>query len=41
MSNDYHEPNHRLSVHMHRKRLRTLSSLGYRVELPSTEAWFA
>jgi superfamily II DNA or RNA helicase len=29
---DYHEPTHRLSAHMHRKRLATLRTLGYALE---------
>ena len=32
---DYHEPAHRLSAHMHRKRAATLRSLGYATELRS------
>lgn len=29
---DYHEPSHRLSAHLHRKRLATLRTLGYALE---------
>jgi superfamily II DNA or RNA helicase len=31
---DYHEPAHRLSAHMHRKRVATLRTLGYGVDEP-------
>lgn len=32
---DYHEPAHRLSAHMHRKRVATLCALGYVLETAS------
>lgn len=31
---DYHEPAHRLSAHMHRKRIATLLHLGYHIDAP-------
>jgi len=37
---DYHEPAHRLSVHMHCKRLRALTTLGYRTGNPNDPGWF-
>ncbi len=37
---DYHEPAHRLSVQMHRKRLATLRTLGYGLDNPNSPPLF-